>query len=240
MAKKKITKKITKKTTKKVSKKAVGKRPAKKAVKKTVKKVAAKKATKKVAAKKTVKKTTKKPVKKVAKKTAKKVAGKKQSTATIPSVTLKVGDLAPDFTLHDQAGNLVTLGDLRGKNVVVYFYPKAMTPGCTVQACSLRDAQSALADSNIVVLGISPDSVTKLKQFADKENLNFILLSDESHKVADAYGSWGLKKFMGREYEGFLRQSYLIDQEGKIVHIMRQVDTKTHHDDVINFFKNRS
>lgn len=219
---------MKKKTKKKVTKKAVTKKTAKKkTTKKTVKK-AAKKVTKKVATKKVAKK-----------KAVKKTTQKKQSVAAAPSISLRIGDIAPDFALHDQNNKLVTLGDFRGKNVVVYFYPKAMTPGCTVQACSLRDARQELADHNIVVLGISADAVSKLKQFEQKDHLNFTLLSDEGHKIAEAYGSWGLKKFMGREFEGILRQSFLIDGEGKIIHIMHKVDTKTHHDDVISIFKNR-
>ena len=146
--------------------------------------------------------------------------------------------MAPEFTLEDQNGKMVSLKDFRGKNVVVYFYPKAMTPGCTVQACSLRDSQSKLNDANIVVLGISADPVKKLKQFESKDKLNFTLLSDPEHKLIESYGSWGMKKFMGREYMGISRQSFLIDQSGKIIHIMNKVDTKTHHDDVLNFFTN--
>ena len=134
---------------------------------------------------------------------------------------------------------MVSLKDFKGKNVVVYFYPKAMTPGCTVQACSLRDSQSKLNDANIVVLGISADPVKKLKQFETKDKLNFTLLSDPDHKLIEAYGSWGMKKFMGREYMGILRQSFLIDQTGKIIHIMNKVDTKTHHDDVLKVFTNQ-
>lgn len=249
---KKAPKKAVKRATKKATKKAVVKKSTSKktATKKVAtKKVATKKgATKKITTKKVVapKKATKKiavktTVKKVPSKatTKKASAPKKQSAAVIPSVSLRIGDVAPDFTLHDQNGALVTLSDFRGQNVVVYFYPKAMTPGCTVQACSLRDSQSTLKENNIVVVGISADPVNKLKQFEEKDHLNFPLLSDEGHRVADAYGSWGVKKFMGKEFEGVLRQSFLIDKEGKIVHVMHKVDTATHHDDVVNFFKNR-
>ncbi|WP_407677020.1 thioredoxin-dependent thiol peroxidase [Peredibacter starrii] len=146
--------------------------------------------------------------------------------------------MAPDFTLLDQNGNSVSLHDFKGMNVVVYFYPKAMTPGCTVQACEIRNSDQKLKDSEIVVLGISADPVKKLKQFEEKQHLNFTLLSDEDRKVIEAYGSWGLKKFMGREFMGILRQSFLIDKTGKIVHVMHKVDTKTHHQDILNFFKN--
>lgn len=207
----------------------MAKKTAKKVSKKTTKKVA-KKVTKK-AAKKVTKKA---PAKKVTKK-----ASAKKAVAPIKSHALKVGDSAPEFTLLDQNGKNVSLKDFKGSNVVVYFYPKAMTPGCTVQACSLRDSKAELKEANIVVLGISTDPVKSLKKFEEKDKLNFTLLSDPEHKVAEAYGCWGLKKFMGREFMGTLRQSFLIDGHGKIVHIMDKVDTKTHHDDVLNFFKNQ-
>ena len=202
----------------------------------------AKKITKKItkkAAKKTAKKVTKKKTKKTTKKvTPKKAAPKKESAAVIKTPSLVVGDMAPEFTLEDQNGKQISLKDFRGKKVVVYFYPKAMTPGCTVQACSLRDAQAELKAANIVVLGISADPIKKLKQFEAKDKLNFTLLSDPDHKVTEAYGSWGMKKFMGREYLGILRQSFLIDENGKIVHVLHKVDTKSHHDDVLTIFKN--
>lgn len=197
-------------------------------------------------AKKVVKKVTKKVVKKPAKKVTKKVTKKvikkaapKKDAATVKSLALEVGQIAPDFTLEDQNGKKVSLKDFRGQNVVVYFYPKAMTPGCTVQACGLRDSQSKLKAANVVVLGISADPVKKLKQFEDKDKLNFSLLSDLDHKVCEAFGSWGLKKFMGREYMGIMRQSFLINGAGKIIHVIHKVDTKTHHDDVLKVFKNQ-
>lgn len=154
-----------------------------------------------------------------------------QSTPTLPAT----GKAAPAFSLLDQQGNTVKLSDLKGKTVVLYFYPKAMTPGCTVQACGLRDSADALAKHNIVVLGVSPDPVNKLQKFVEKEGLNFTLLSDIDHSVAEAYGSWGLKKFMGREYMGVLRQTFIIDAAGKLRHIITDVKTKTHHDDVLNW-----
>lgn len=250
MAKKKSAKKATKKTaTKKVAKKAT-KKVAKKAVKKATKKAAPKKATKKAPAKKaTAKKVATKKVatkKTAAKKTTtkkaaapKKAAPAKQSAAVVKAPTLTPGDVAPDFTLLDQNGKEVSLHDFKGMNVVVYFYPKAMTPGCTVQACELRNSESKLKDAEIVVLGISADPVKSLKKFEEKEKLNFTLLSDPDHKVIEAYGSWGPKSFMGRNFDGILRQSFLIDKEGKIVHVMHKVDTKSHHDDVLAIFKNR-
>jgi len=146
----------------------------------------------------------------------------------------KTGNLAPAFTLLDQHGNKVSLKDFKGKQrVVLYFYPKAMTPGCTVQACGLRDSKKQLAKLNAVALGISPDPVARLQKFAERDNLNFTLLSDEDHAVADKYGVWGLKKFMGREYMGLIRTTFIIDKNGKLAHIMDKVKTKTHHDDVI-------
>jgi len=145
----------------------------------------------------------------------------------------KIGNLAPAFSLLDQAGNKVSLKDFRDeKNVILYFYPKAMTPGCTVQACGLRDAQKTLAKLDTVALGVSPDSVARLKKFEDRDKLNFTLLSDEDHAVAEKYGVWGLKKFMGREFMGILRTTFIIGKDGRLKHIIDKVNTKTHHDDV--------
>ena len=145
----------------------------------------------------------------------------------------KIGNLAPAFTLADQNGNKHSLKDYRGQTVVVYFYPKAMTPGCTVQACALRDSSKVLEKKGIRVFGISNDPVGRLKKFEEKEKLNFTLLSDEDHAVSEKYGVWGLKKFMGREYMGLHRMTFIIDGEGKLRHIMEKVNTKTHHDDVL-------
>ena len=149
-----------------------------------------------------------------------------------------VGKVAPAFALQNQDGRKVSLKDYKGeKNVLVYFYPKAMTPGCTVQACGLRDIRSKLSRQQLVVLGISTDPVTRLKKFQDKEKLNFDLLSDEDHSVADKYGVWGLKKFMGREFMGINRMSFLVGKDGKVKHVMEKVNTKTHHDDVLALVK---
>jgi peroxiredoxin Q/BCP len=150
----------------------------------------------------------------------------------------KIGNLAPTFTLKDQNGKNVSLKDFKGKkNVVVYFYPKAMTPGCTVQACGIRDYKKEFAKADTVVLAISPDPFERLKKFEDKQELNFTLLSDEDHKIADKYGSWGPKKFMGKEYDGILRQTFIIGKDGKLKEIMDKVKTKTHHDDVLDYIK---
>ncbi len=147
---------------------------------------------------------------------------------------LQKGDKVPGFSLPDQEGNMVSLADFAGKSrVVLYFYPKAMTPGCTAQARGLRDSSEGLAARDAVAVGISPDPVKRLKKFEDKENLNFILLADEDHAVAEACGVWGLKKFMGREYMGVHRVTFLIDKDGTIAHVMDKVKTKTHHEDVL-------
>lgn len=150
----------------------------------------------------------------------------------------KVGNNAPAFSLKNQDDKTVSLKDFKGKNnVVLYFYPKAMTPGCTTQACGLRDTKAKLSRQDTVVLGVSPDPVKRLAKFRDKEKLNFDLLSDEDHLLAEKYGVWGLKKFMGREYMGVNRISFIIGKDGKLKHIMDKVKTKTHHDDVLELIK---
>ncbi len=154
---------------------------------------------------------------------------------------LKLGNMAPTFTLLNQSGDKVALKDFRGKaSVVLYFYPKAMTPGCTVQACGLRDSKKQLAKLGAVALGISPDPVKRLAKFEEKESLNFDLLSDEDHAVADKYGVWALKKFMGREYMGIVRTTFIIDNSGRLAHVMDKVKTKSHHDDVLDLLKELS
>ncbi|MFK8047961.1 MAG: thioredoxin-dependent thiol peroxidase [Halioglobus sp.] len=146
----------------------------------------------------------------------------------------KVGNLAPAFTLLNQDGEKVSLKQFRDKsNVVVYFYPKAMTPGCTVQACGIRDSKKELAKLNTVVLGISPDPVARLGRFIEKQDLNFTLLSDEDHAITEKYGCWDLKKFMGKEFMGVVRTSFIIGKDGKLKKVMDKFKTKTHHDDVI-------
>ncbi len=152
--------------------------------------------------------------------------------------SVKVGNNAPSFTLLDQNGQNVSIKDYKGsKNVVIYFYPKAMTPGCTVQACGLRDSKRRLSNLDAVALGVSPDPTSRLKKFENKESLNFTLLSDEDHAIADKYGVWGLKKFMGKEFMGVIRSTFVINKKGKVAHIMQKVKTKTHHDDVIEVLK---
>ncbi len=146
----------------------------------------------------------------------------------------QVGELAPKFSLVNQAGTKVSLKDFRNEKIVVlYFYPKAMTPGCTVQAQGLRDCKRSLSSSKAVVLGVSPDSPDRLQKFREKEALNFDLLSDEDHEVANAYGVWGKKKNYGKEYWGILRTTFIIGKDGRIKHVMDKVKTKSHHDDVL-------
>ena len=130
---------------------------------------------------------------------------------------------------------MINLADLAGKKVLLYFYPKAMTPGCTVQAQCLRDTQSEFTDRNVVVLGISPDAVKRLPKFIEKENLNFSLLSDEDHAIAEAFGVWGEKKFMGKIYDGIHRISFLIDEQGVVEHVFDKFKTKDHHQVVLDF-----
>ena len=147
---------------------------------------------------------------------------------------LSVGEQAPNFSLANQRGELVTLDQFKGdKNVVVYFYPKAMTPGCTVQACGIRDTNAEFMALDTVVIGVSPDSVDRLVKFEDKQELNFTLLSDEDHSVIDSFGAWDLKKFMGREFMGVLRTTFIIGKDGRVKHVMSKVKTKSHHDDVL-------
>ena len=149
--------------------------------------------------------------------------------------TLQAGNKAPAFSLPNENGETINLADLAGKKVLVYFYPKAMTPGCTVQAQCLRDSKSDLDAHNVVVLGVSPDPVKRLPKFIEKEGLNFSLLSDEDHAIAEAFGVWGLKKFMGKEYDGIHRISFLINEEGEIEHVFNKFKTKDHHQVVLDY-----
>jgi len=142
----------------------------------------------------------------------------------------KVGNLAPVFKLKNQDDQFVGLKDYRGKkNVVVYFYPKASTPGCTTQACGLRDSSEDLAKFDTVVLGLSPDPVSRLLKFKEKQSLNFDLLADEDHAVAEKYGVWQLKKFMGKEFMGIVRTTFIVDKEGRLVKVLDNFKTNNHH-----------
>ena len=139
-----------------------------------------------------------------------------------------VGDIAPDFTLPDQNGEPVQLSALRGKRVVLYFYPKADTPGCTTQACGVRDHGGDYAGANAVVLGVSPDPVKPIAKFADKFGLGFPLLSDADHAVAEAYGVWVEKSMYGRQYMGMERSTFVISPEGAVTHVFRKVKPAEH------------
>lgn len=153
---------------------------------------------------------------------------------------LKVGDVAPKFSLPDQDGEQVNLSDFHGQRVLVYFYPKAMTPGCTVQACGLRDNMDELNHAGVEVLGISTDKPEKLSRFAEKELLNFTLLSDEDHRVCQLFGVWGEKTFMGKTYDGIHRISFLIDAKGIVEKVFDEFKTTDHHEIVINYLNAKS
>lgn len=152
--------------------------------------------------------------------------------------TLIAGQQAPDFSLPDQHNLPVTLSNLlKDSRVLVYFYPKAMTPGCTVQACGLRDSQAELAEHGVCVVGISTDAPARLAKFAERDQLNFMLLGDEDHKVAERFGVWGSKKFMGKVYDGLHRLSFLINQDGTIAHVFDKFKTKDHHQVVLDYLQ---
>jgi peroxiredoxin Q/BCP len=144
------------------------------------------------------------------------------------------GDHAPDFALPDQDGREVKLSDFRGEPVVVYFYPKADTPGCTTQACGVRDHKREYADANAVVLGISPDPPAKLKKFQEKHALNFPLLSDEDHATAEAYGVWVQKSMYGKTYFGNERTTFVVDPDGTVASVLRKVKPGEHDDQVLD------
>ena len=145
----------------------------------------------------------------------------------------KLSEPAPDFTLPDQDGVSHTLSESRGSWTLLYFYPKDDTPGCTKQACALRDAFPDFKKLGIRVFGISPDSVKKHKRFAEKYGLPFTLLADEGHAVADRYGVWGRKKFMGREYDGVFRTSFLVGSDGTVARIYENVKPELHANEVL-------
>ncbi|MEA2302320.1 MAG: thioredoxin-dependent peroxiredoxin [Solirubrobacteraceae bacterium] len=146
---------------------------------------------------------------------------------------IQPGTVAPDFELSDQDGRPVKLSDLRGRPVVVYFYPKADTPGCTTQACGVRDRREDYAAAEATVLGISPDPVAKVKRFHAKYDLDFTLLADPDHAVADRYGTWVEKSIYGRTYWGNTRATFVIDPDGRVAHVLPKVSPKTHDDLVL-------
>ncbi len=145
---------------------------------------------------------------------------------------LNEGDKAPDFTLPDQDGNPVSLADFSGRTVVLYFYPKADTPGCTTQACSIRDRGSEYTDAGAVVLGVSPDPVDAVKKFHAKQSLNFTLLADADHGVSETYGVWGERSMYGKTYMGVSRSTFIIAADGTVARVFPKVSPKT-HDDVV-------
>ena len=146
---------------------------------------------------------------------------------------IETGQQAPDFELPNQDGETVRLSDLRGQKVVLYFYPKADTPGCTTQACGIRDHSADYGDAGAVVLGVSPDPVKKVKKFHDGQSLNFTLLADEGHAVADEYGVWVEKSMYGRTYWGNARATFIIDEDGVVRHVIPKATPKTHDDEVL-------
>jgi len=136
---------------------------------------------------------------------------------------LKIGEAAPTFTLVDDHGKTVNLSDFHGRKVVIYFFPKADTPGCTKQACAIRDVFPTIEDKDVVVIGISPDKPAALIKFREKYNLPFVLLSDPDHKVAETYGAWGEKKMMGKTFHGILRSHFAIDERGRLTEFTHKV-----------------
>jgi thioredoxin-dependent peroxiredoxin len=143
------------------------------------------------------------------------------------------GAPAPDFELPDQDGEPVRLSSLRGRTIVLYFYPRAATPGCTTQACSIRDRSDEYADAGAKVIGVSPDSVAKVKRFHDKESLTFTLLADADHAVCEDYGVWAEKSKFGKTYFGAQRSTFIIDPDGIVAHVIEKVSPKTHDDEVL-------
>lgn len=152
---------------------------------------------------------------------------------------MEVGSKAPDFILKNQAGEDIRLSDFLGKYVVLYFYPKDMTPGCTTQACDLRDHYEAFTDLNAVILGVSPDPIERHQKFIEKYQLPFHLLADEDHEVAELYGVWQKKKMFGREYFGIVRSTFIIDPDGRLQEEFRNVRVKGHVEKALSAIKNR-
>lgn len=152
-------------------------------------------------------------------------------------MSVEVGQLAPDFTLKASNGQDVSLSDYKGKNIVLYFYPKDMTPGCTTQACDFRDQHEQFTDVNAVIVGISPDPIERHHKFIEKHGLPFILLADEGNEAAEKYGVWKLKKNFGKEYMGIERSTFIIDQEGKLVKEWRKVKVKGHVEEALAYIK---
>lgn len=152
-------------------------------------------------------------------------------------MAIETGMAAPDFVLPANNGETVKLSDYRGKNVILYFYPKDMTPGCTTEACDFRDQHEKFQELNAVILGVSPDPVDRHVKFVEKYGLPFLLLADTEHEAAEAYGVWQLKKNFGKEYMGIERTTFVIDKEGKIVKEWRKVKVKGHVEEALEFIR---
>jgi len=150
---------------------------------------------------------------------------------------LSKGDQAPDFSARDENGKTVGLADFKGKKLALYFYPKDMTPGCTNQACNLRDNFEELKKEDIAIVGVSPDEEKRHQKFIDKHELPFTLVADPDKAVINAYGVWGPKKFMGKEYDGIHRTTFLINEEGEIHDIIKKPKTKAHAEEILKRFE---
>lgn len=152
-------------------------------------------------------------------------------------MTIEIGKQAPDFKLKANNGETVTLANFRGKNVVLYFYPKDMTPGCTTEACDFRDQFQQFHDLNAIILGVSPDPVDRHQKFIEKYGLPFLLLADTDHQVAEAYGVWKLKKNFGKEYMGIERSTFIINQDGTLVKEWRKLQVKGHVEEALAYIR---
>ncbi len=152
---------------------------------------------------------------------------------------LNIGDKAPDFIATNQDGKQISLADFAGSKIILYFYPKANTPGCTAESCNLRDNYRDLLDKGFGIIGVSADSQEKQKKFAEKYNLPFTLLADENREVIKAFGAWGIKKLYGKEYEGILRTTYVISKKGEIEKVIKKVKTKDHAAQILEAMYNK-
>jgi len=153
---------------------------------------------------------------------------------------LKVGDTAPFFEGNNEEDQLISIDDYKGKRLILFFYPKDMTPGCTFEVQSLRNEYDKLIDHGLCVVGVSADSVKRHRKFVDKENLPFHLISDEDKVILEAYGVWGLKKFMGREYDGIHRTTFIIEKDRRISHIIKKVKTKDHANQILDLINDNN
>ncbi|MBP2078680.1 thioredoxin-dependent thiol peroxidase [Oceanobacillus polygoni] len=155
-------------------------------------------------------------------------------------MTVEIGKQVEDFTLPSQSGEQVSLSDFKGKHVVLYFYPKDMTPGCTTEACDFRDQHESFAELDAVIIGVSPDPVESHQKFINKHDLPFLLLADEDHKLAEMFDVWKLKKNFGKEYYGIERSTFIIDKEGKLQKEFRKVRVKGHVEEALEFIRENS